>query len=98
MINQLKGFSAIDEFESFDKPLHGTIIRLPLRTDAQAKVSKISTRETDISDIEKSLTAFAQEIGIQGLLFLKSVQRIVINIDATRLHDIAVVNASEAAQ
>ena len=90
MTNQLHCFSLINT--EWQRPFHGTIIRIPLRNASQAKRSEISTKETTTDDIEHSLNSFAEEMGSDGLLFLNSVQRIVLAVDDKRLNEIEVTN------
>ena len=90
MTNQLHCFSLINT--EWQLPFHGTIIRIPLRNASQAKRSEISTKETTTDDIEHSLNSFAEEMGSDGLLFLNSVQRIVLSVDDKQLNEIEVTN------
>ena len=55
-----------------------TIIRIPLRTQEQAKTSKIFQRKISIQTIEDAFKDFGQEIQEGGLLFLKHIRKIVI--------------------
>jgi sacsin len=93
MMNQLHCFSLINT--EWQRPFRGTIIRIPLRNALQAEKSGISTRETTTDDIERSLNSFAEEMGSDGLLFLNSVQRIVLSIDDKQLNDIEVTNGHD---
>jgi len=93
MMNQLHCFSLINT--EWQHPFRGTIIRIPLRNALQAEKSEISTRETTTDDIERSLNTFAEEMGSDGLLFLNSVQRIVLSIDDKQLNDIEVTNGHD---
>ena len=53
-----------------------TVIRIPLRTQAQAKTSKIFQQEVSIQNIQDALADFGQEIQEGGLLFLKHIRKI----------------------
>ncbi|KAL8786962.1 MAG: hypothetical protein Q9195_007974 [Heterodermia aff. obscurata] len=77
--NHLKTFDAFALDVS--KPLDGTIIRIPLRTKAQAEQSKIVQKEVTVSDIESALAALGREVREGGLLFLKHVRRMLVRID-----------------
>jgi sacsin len=76
--NQMRGFSAI--MKEFDKPYNGTIIRIPLRTELQAEASEICKKPTTVSDVDAVLKNFASEFGTSGLLFMKNIERIEIEI------------------
>ena len=77
--NHLKTFDAFALDVS--KPLDGTIIRIPLRTQAQAQESKIVQKEVTVPDIESALAALGREVREGGLLFLKHVRRMLVRID-----------------
>jgi sacsin len=76
--NHMSAFRAV--MEHFDKPLDGTIIRIPLRTDDQAKRSQISVsgRGTTVSEVREVLQNFAEEFGNNGLLFMRNVEKLEI--------------------
>ena len=83
--NHLKTFNAfqLDHHIELDQ----TIIRIPLRTAAQAKQSKLFQTKVEISDIIQALKEFGQEIKEGGLLFLKHIRRITIRINSETLFD-----------
>lgn len=93
MKNQMSAFSAI--FEKIDSAFQGTIIRVPLRTEAQAIQSKICNKATTVSDVEEVVKNFCSEFGTSGLLFMKHVERIRIAIGNTLAFDIKVANAED---
>jgi sacsin len=93
MANQLRCFSLINT--EWQRPFQGTIIRIPLRNALQAERSEISTKETTTDDIEHSLNSFAEEMGSDGLLFLNSVQRIILSVDDKQLNEIEVTNGDD---
>jgi len=93
MTNQLRCFSLINT--EWQQPFQGTIIRIPLRNALQAKRSEISTKETTTDDIAHSLNSFAEEMGSDGLLFLNSVQRIVLSVDDKQLNEIEITNGDD---
>lgn len=80
MKNQLAAFSSIAT--NFDVEFPGTIIRLPLRTEAQAGWSEIvadgmCTKEDDIMEI---FDKFAGEL-VDSILFLRNVRSITLRVD-----------------
>lgn len=93
MANQLHFFSLINT--RWDCPFDGTIIRIPLRNTWQAERSDISMRETSTHDVRSAMDSFAAEMGSNGLLFLNSVQRIVLSVDGQRLDEVEIVNQHE---
>lgn len=60
-----------------------TIIRIPLRTEAQKETSKIAKHAISIGDIKVALEKFGQELQAGGLLFLKHVRKVIIRFDDT---------------
>ncbi|KAL8825255.1 MAG: hypothetical protein Q9191_004524 [Dirinaria sp. TL-2023a] len=77
--NHLKTFSLFDIPRSL--PFDGTIIRIPLRTKAQAATSKIVDREVTTDQISEALSLLGYEAKQGGLLFLKHIRRMVVRID-----------------
>lgn len=75
----------LDTFGAFDldytRSNNETIIRIPLRTQEQAKTSKIFQQEISIRNIKDALEDFGQEIQEGGLLFLKHIRKIVIKLN-----------------
>jgi sacsin len=61
-----------------DRELKGTIVRIPLRTQAQAAKSQISDRETTVSEVLEVLRNFTSEFGENGLLFMRNIERLEI--------------------
>ena len=90
MINQLHCFSLFST--EWKHPFGGTIIRIPLRSASQARRSEIFDVETTTDDVQKSMDSFADEMGSSGLLFLKSVQRIVLSVNDEQLNEVEVIN------
>jgi sacsin len=78
MKNQMIAFTAA--ISEFDRPFQGTIIRIPLRTLAQAEKSEICERETTISEVKNVLERFGAEFHHTGLLFMKNVEKISISV------------------
>lgn len=70
-----------------EEAVKSTVIRIPLRTDEQAKRSKIKAHAPRIADLERILKQFCEEIEGGGLLFLKSVVHVVVRIDDVLLLD-----------
>lgn len=67
--NHMKTFQKLDIDAT--QPYDGTIIRLPLRTQAQARTSKIVDREATVDQISEALALLGKEVKQGGLLFLK---------------------------
>jgi sacsin len=76
MRDQMAAFSAITE--EFDRPFQGTIIRVPLRTPAQAETSQICRRAASFSEVAEVMQTFADDFGHAGLLFMKNISQISI--------------------
>ena len=86
--NQLQTFGAFRL--DMSKEIDQTIIRIPLRTQAQAKTSKIIPREITVDEITKALEEFAQEMKEGGLLFLKYVSKIILRVNEDVLANIQI--------
>ncbi len=85
--NHLETFSVFDLDTS--QGIQQTIIRVPLRTEAQAVRSKIVGREISVNEIRTALEQFAEEMKEGGLLFLKHIRSIILRIDnkiISRIH------------
>ena len=80
--NHIKTLGAFDL--DYTRSNSETIIRIPLRTQAQASISKIFQQETSIQNIKDALAGFGQEIQEGGLLFLKHIRKITIRLN----HDV----------
>lgn len=77
--NQLLPFGSFHS--QLDREFHGTVIRMPLRTNSQAQWSKIVPGiPTTSEDIEEVFDHFSQELA-DTLLFLKNVRRITLQVD-----------------
>ena len=76
MQNHMAVFGTV--MERLDQHLEGTVIRIPLRTKAQATKSEISDRETTVSEILDVFQSFASEFGKNGLLFMRNVEKLEI--------------------
>lgn len=90
MANQLRCFSLINL--GWERPFKGTIIRIHLRNTSQAKRSEIFSKKASIHDVRYSMDSFAGEMGSNGLLFLKSVHRIVLSVDHQRLDEVEILD------
>ena len=86
----MSAFSAV--MKESDGPFDGTIIRIPLRTSSQAEASDICERPTTTSEIEEVMRKFAREFGTSGLLFMKNIESIEIEIGGTVESSIKVCN------
>lgn len=74
--NHMAAFQTI--MEHLDRHLEGTVIRIPLRTEAQATKSEISDRGTTISEVLEVFQSFASEFGNNGLLFMRNIEKLEI--------------------
>ena len=83
--NHLRTFGAFGL--DFTRLNNETIIRIPLRTQEQARTSKIFQQEVSIQSIKDALEGFGQEIQEGGLLFLKHIRKIVIKFN----HDVVLL-------
>ncbi|KAL8934658.1 MAG: hypothetical protein Q9211_005115 [Gyalolechia sp. 1 TL-2023] len=83
MQNHLKAFNSakVDTSRAVD----GTVIRIPLRTKAQAARSKIVNREISIEEITEALHELGQEIKDGGMLFLRHVRKVTAKMNDTVL-------------
>ena len=77
--NHLKTFQALKLDVS--REIDQTIIRIPLRTKAQALTSKIANREIVIKEIKDALDQFGREIRDGGLLFLRHIQMVTVRVN-----------------
>lgn len=89
--NHMKTFGSFNDLDLM-KGVDQTIIRIPLRTKNQAKESKIVGRVTTTYDIKKAFEEFGDEIKEGGLLFLKSICKIIIRIDSNVVATIEIVD------
>ncbi|KAF9346097.1 hypothetical protein BGX26_002414, partial [Mortierella sp. AD094] len=95
----LSSFAALEDID-FSQPYQGTMFRFPLRTESQAKKSKISGNACSVQMIKDMLMMLKEE-ALQCLLFLKHVERIVIyerhegDSKPVKLFEAAIVNSSD---
>ncbi|KAG4439308.1 hypothetical protein IFR05_005183 [Cadophora sp. M221] len=75
--NQMETYKAV--LPCVDKPLNGTVIRIPLRNKNQTLKSEIDSRSTTISEIQDVLKIFAAEFGTNGLLFMRNVTKLEVS-------------------
>lgn len=74
--NHMAAFQTV--IDHVDRPLDGTVIRIPLRTHARACKSEIRTMETTAAEILEVLKSFASDFGDNGLLFMRNVDNLEI--------------------
>ncbi|KAL8934279.1 MAG: hypothetical protein Q9216_005988 [Gyalolechia sp. 2 TL-2023] len=93
MQNNLKPFKSatVDTSHAVD----GTVIRIPLRTKAQAARSKIVNREISTEEITEALHELGQEIKAGGMLFLRHVRKVTAKINDTILWQAHATGATE---
>ena len=77
--NHLKTLGAFDL--DYTRANDETVIRIPLRTQEQARTSKIFQQKISIQNIKDAFKDFGQEIQDGGLLFLKHIRKIVIRLN-----------------
>ncbi|KAG0364102.1 hypothetical protein BGZ54_007843 [Gamsiella multidivaricata] len=100
--DQLKLLAALENID-FTKPYPGTIFRFPLRTEAQAKTSRMSGNAYPADKVHDMLMKLKEE-ALKGILFLKHIERIVIyerkehEETPTKLFEIEFLNAKEVQQ
>lgn len=96
MQNHLKTFGTFDFDTSQD--MQQTIIRVPLRTAAQAARSKIVNREIAVEEIKVALEQFADEMQEGGLLFLKHIRTVILRIDDETIFKIKITEEGSELQ
>ena len=64
--------------EHTDRRLESTVIRIPLRTEAQARQSDTSDKTITVSKILEVLQIFTSEFGHNGLLFMRNLEKLEI--------------------
>jgi len=83
--NHLKTFG---EFSlDRDQALSQTVIRIPLRTAAQAARSKLFQLKVDTREIRQALQEFCQEMKDGGLLFLKHIRKVIVRVNSDVMID-----------
>jgi sacsin len=88
--NHMAAFQSV--MESSTQPFDGTIIRIPLRTREQANKSDICTCETTVLEVREVLEKFATEFGNSGLLFMRNIEKVLIDSTAGMSISIEIVN------
>lgn len=83
MQNHLKTFNSATVDTS--REVNSTVIRIPLRTKAQAAKSKIVNREISTEEITKALNELGQEIKEGGMLFLRHIRKVTAKVNDTLL-------------
>ncbi len=70
-----------------DQALSQTVIRIPLRTAAQAARSKLFQLKVDTREIRQALQEFCQEMKEGGLLFLKHIRKVIVRVNSDVMID-----------
>ena len=78
--NHLAAFAKCRNIEP-GKPFNGTLIRIPLRTPAQALQSKIKPQASTVDEVKEALEDFCQEILSGGLVFMKNVRSVSVKFN-----------------
>lgn len=94
--NHLKTFRTFDLDTS--RGIQETIIRVPLRTAAQAARSKIVNRAIAVDEIKVALEQFAEEMKEGGLLFLKHIRAVILRIDNEIISKIKILESDSDIQ
>ncbi|KAH6680301.1 hypothetical protein B0J14DRAFT_578321 [Halenospora varia] len=89
MRNQMAAFRAI--VENVTEPLDGTVIRIPFRSEKQARKSEISKRPTTAKEVSDVLRQFAADLNNGGLLFMRNVEKLEIRSTHNLSIDIEIV-------
>ncbi|KAL2067567.1 hypothetical protein VTL71DRAFT_1992 [Oculimacula yallundae] len=74
--NQMVAYQSV--MQHLDRPLDGTVIRIPLRNRSQTLRSDISSLSTTPMEIQEILRSFSAEFGTNGLLFMRNVTKLAI--------------------
>jgi sacsin len=74
MKNQMAAYQTL--MKHYDRPFGGTIIRVPLRTQAQAEKSEIVKRATTTPELVDVIKTFASDFGHNGLLFMRNIEKL----------------------
>lgn len=92
VIDQLAAFSRVNTTHTarFD----GTVIRIPLRTEAQSITSKIINLAVTPETLLEEFEMFQNEV-VELLLFLKNIERIEFQLDCTKLGTTKIVNLKD---
>ncbi|KAH8668096.1 hypothetical protein BGZ60DRAFT_528433 [Tricladium varicosporioides] len=92
MRNQMAAFRAI--VENVTEPLDGTVIRIPFRSEKQARKSEISNRPTTTKEVSNILKQFTTDLMDGGLLFMRNVEKLEIRSTHNLSIDIEIVGES----
>ncbi|KAI9768402.1 MAG: hypothetical protein M1839_004119 [Geoglossum umbratile] len=95
MRNQLKPFAEVLVNHDFRRPLDGTVVRIPLRTEAQAQRSRICQRSTGIEEIRKVIEGFAISLGEGYGVFLRRIKEVGIWEGGERIGGCEIVDTIE---
>jgi len=74
MQNHMAAYKSI--MQHTDRPLAGTVIRIPLRNPEQALKSEISGRVATALEVAEVLKSFSSEFGDSGLLFMRNLEKL----------------------
>jgi sacsin len=94
MQNQLRVFQEVLHVD-LKSGLDGTAVRIPLRTEEQAKKSKICQKSVSVDEMKKVLTDFAAGFAGGYGVFLKKVEGITVNVDGECVGQWIVINQNE---
>lgn len=92
MQGQMAAFSSV--MSNTTQAFSGTVIRIPLRTDEQADESDISKYIPTVNEVRRVLGEFATEFGNHGLLFMRNLERLVIQSRPGESSEIRLTNVA----
>ncbi|KAH0562155.1 hypothetical protein GP486_003148 [Trichoglossum hirsutum] len=95
MRNQLKPFAEVLTEHDFRRPLDGTMIRLPLRTEKQAQISQICQKSVAAEEIRDVLKTCAGWLGEGYGVFLRGVKEIGLWEGGERIGGCEIVGGEE---
>ena len=92
ILSHLRTFSQLKATSAQEYP--ETFIRIPLRTANQAEHSKIADQHVSALEIRTHLNRFIEDIKQGGLLFLKSIQKLIVREDDDVLFTVCIDNTN----
>ena len=79
----------------FQRPLDGTVVRIPLRAEAQAQRSRICQRSTRVGEIREVLEGFAVGLGEGYGVFLRGIKGVGLWEGGERIGECGIVDGEE---
>ncbi len=97
MRNQLEPFRRVLG-EDFRGPLDGTVVRIPLRTPAQAEKSQICRKSVGVAEMRDVMGGFARGLGNGYGVFLRAIETVQLWEDGKRIGGYDVVRTETTAR